>query len=147
VRKGELAGIVKASESALRLAGGSGQLLAPVFTIRDQQMRAFEPVVLEAFVERTVARIAREHAAQCAAMGPDATRAVVRRGIARAKTYAIEETGAVGAFIDAMITVHPEFEKQEGMEDILETLLDHELSDEARMQLVSERLVAAWQAE
>jgi hypothetical protein len=113
-----------------------------MLTIRDEQMRAFAAVMLDGFVDRTVARVAREHPVRHAAMGTDATRALVKRGIARAGTYGIEETGAVGAFIDAMITIHPEFEMQKGMEDVLEILKDRDVSDEARMQLVGERLAS-----
>jgi hypothetical protein len=111
-----------------------------MLTIRDAQMQAFGAMMLDSFVDRTVARVAREHPARYEAMGPDATRALVRQGIARAKTYTIEETGAVGAFIDLMVTLHPEFEKQPDMEDVMDILTDYELSDETRMQMVGEEL-------
>jgi hypothetical protein len=113
-----------------------------MFTIRDAQMRAFEAVMVDRFVDTTVARIAREHPARYEAMGPEATRALVRRGIERAKKYAIEETGAVGAFIDLMVTIHPEFELQEDMEDVREVLEDREVSGETRMEIVGQQLGA-----
>ena len=63
--------------------------------------------------------------------------AVVYYGIARARTYGVEETGSVRAFIDLMVTIHPEFERSPELEGVLEVLLDEELSGEAKMEIVS----------
>ncbi|HEY3820533.1 MAG TPA: hypothetical protein VGL81_25380 [Polyangiaceae bacterium] len=116
---------------------------ALMLTIRDEQMRVFEAARVDRFVDATVARIAHEHPVRYGALGPEGTRALVRQGIARAKTYAIEETGAVGAFIDLMLTIHPEFELQPGMEEVREVLEDVEVSGETRLEIVREDLPAA----
>jgi len=108
-----------------------------MLVVRHEQMRALGRAMTERFVDATVERIAREHPARYAALGRDATKTLVRGGIERARTYGVEETGAVGAFIDLMVTVDPEFEKSPDLEGVLEVLLDEELSGEAKMEIVS----------
>jgi hypothetical protein len=108
-----------------------------MLVVRHEQMRALGRAMTDRFVDATVERVAREHPARYAELGPVATKALVEDGIARARTYGVEETGSVRAFIDLMVTIHPEFERSPELEGVLEVLLDEELSGEAKMEIVS----------
>ena len=111
-----------------------------MLVVRHEQLRVLGRALTDRFVEATVERIAREHPERYAELGRDATRALVREGIARARTYGVEETGAVRAFIDLMLTIDPEFEMSPDLEGVLEVLRDDELSGEAKMEIVSAQM-------
>ncbi|HEX3344808.1 MAG TPA: hypothetical protein VHS09_09565 [Polyangiaceae bacterium] len=108
--------------------------------IRHEQLRVLGRLATDRFVEANVERLAREHPERFAERGREATLALVRDGVARARSYGVEETGAVRAFLDLMWTVDPEFELSPDLEGVLEVLRDDELSGEAKMEIVSAQM-------
>jgi len=115
-----------------------------MLVIRRDQMRVFEQVLTEQFVERTADDLARRHPQRVAELGKEATRTLVRDGVARARTYGIRETDSVRAFVELMLKVHPEFETLPHLEGVREVLADDELSGEAKMSIVSDQMRSAF---
>lgn len=108
-----------------------------MLVIRHEQMHVLGRALKDRFVEANVERLAREHPERFAERGREATRTLVCDGIERARTYRVEETGAVRAFINLVWTFDLGFEMAPDLEGVLEVLRDDELSGEAKMEIVS----------
>ncbi|MGH9351348.1 MAG: hypothetical protein ACRD2G_04180 [Terriglobia bacterium] len=116
-----------------------------MFNLRKEQLKIFETVAAKEFEERAMAQLREQSPAQCAALGEDALAEMVRYGIERAKSYGIVAEPDVSKYLNVMIQLGRDFDRNPRYPWAARTLNDASLGDpSARVsRLAAEALEAA----
>ncbi len=108
--------------------------------IRPEQIKVFENVALESWVNRMTGSIARNYPRQFAAMGRSGARGLVLRAIEKGRVNHVETQGGVAVLIELMIQFGENFERSPDKSWADEILAHPTLPAQLKMQLLYRRM-------
>ena len=94
---------------------------------REQRQRMGDP----AFVDRTVDRVKRFYLEYVYMLEDQELRFRVKHAIEKARSYGLTKESSISVFVAHMLTISPEFDKQDAIQDALH---DPDLAPDNRMQ-------------
>lgn len=114
-----------------------------MLTIRKEQMDVFSDEMREDYIKRTLQNLAQLFPDDPAVKDEPAMRALIEDGIRRAEAYSITRLREVSLFVFLVKDLGPDFEKQPENAWVDELLLDPELEEQEKMDLIYARLELA----
>jgi hypothetical protein len=106
-----------------------------VMIIRNEQIKVFENIAEDNFIDDLVAKVRETHGEQVADFDDDELRRLVETGGGRARGHGLEGEEAIGVFVGWMFEFAPNFDEQE---NIKKMLADERLAPDDRIELVAE---------
>ncbi len=82
-----------------------------MFRMRPEHLAAFEQVSIEDFEDRMVEHLCQSFPDKCKDLGEPALRQTIRHGIDRAEAYQLEEEDDVCLYLDLMLELGRDFDK------------------------------------
>jgi len=107
-----------------------------MLTLRNEQLKALDAAIAKDFEQRTMRHLSRIFPQQCEDMGDEAVRRLIRDGIERAAQYQIKIERHVALFIDLMVGIAPDFDRQPEMYWARRILEDPSLSSDDKLDLI-----------
>ncbi len=114
-----------------------------MLTIRKDQMAAFSDHLREDYIKRTLKNLAQLFPDDAALKDESATRALIEYAIGRAEVYRITAAREVSLFIFLVKDLGADFEKRTEHRWMEEVLLDEELDEGEKMDVIYTRLEVA----
>ncbi|MGH9344608.1 MAG: hypothetical protein ACRD19_12720 [Terriglobia bacterium] len=100
-----------------------------MFNLRKEQLKIFETVAAKEFEERALTQLREQSPALCAALGEGALVEFVRYGTERAKSYGIIAEPDVGKYLNVMLKLGKDFDRNPRYPWAARTLNDVGLGD------------------
>ncbi len=108
--------------------------------IRKEQMEVLEAVMLDLFIKKMLVHVYELFPEETKDKDKQEMRDLVEEGINRASGYEITEEREVALFIDLMVGMGRDFEKQRSNNWILRILTKEDLKQREKMDLIYRRL-------
>ena len=108
--------------------------------IRKEQMEVHDANMLELFIKKMIIHLYDVFPEETKDMDKQKMRVFVEDGVKRASDYEITEEPQVALFIDLMMAMGPDFEKQKSNNWILRILTKEDLNQQEKMDLIYQRL-------
>jgi hypothetical protein len=114
-----------------------------MLTIQKEQMAVFSDQMREDYIKRTLQNLAQLFPDDPAVKDESAMRVLIDDGIRRAEAHGITRLREVSLFVFLVKDLGPDFEKRPENHWIEEILLDEELEEQEKMDVIYRRLEAA----
>ncbi len=109
-----------------------------MIVINDGQMESMSVYMLEQFEDRMVVHLRKHWPKKCAALGEDAVRESIRKGVQRARSYGITSEYDVSRYVNCMYALCHDFDTDPRAPWAQPILTDAELPASSKMNRVCE---------